>query len=185
MSIKLLSVNETITLPLKTQKVLVKNRGNISLQKQAQHLIIRARKQGQTTLIIADKTYQIYILNFKTKKACLKLETLLSKLWGLHWVLEDGRIKVQGRLHRFSDWMDLARFAKDYGISYHFLALPSEEMAKQANLYFQSLFQNNSYQFIWSDLPKIRLPLGFKKNIWQNKLKHLGLQAEVEPVKKR
>lgn len=180
----ILSLAEKALLPLPSHQIRVGNKSLLAIQTEQGKLSLLARKEGQTLLSIGNIQYEIFIFNKEKKLKALMLNQLLKKFWGLDWsISEENTFQITGTLHRLSDWLELAKNAKDFKISYQFKALPGEGLEKTIQYYFKQIFNNKTpIEIVWPKLPVVYIPQGADLLEYEKKLQAFGLIPKEDPL---
>ena len=152
----------------------------LSVKREGDYVILRGRAKGSTWLTLNGKSYRIFVLNKVDLEKTLQMSQLLTKMWGLKWILTP-ELEIQGRLNSFSDWLVISKLSKRENISYSFKAQLGEGIEEEAAHFFNSLFKENALSEInLKSLPLVSVPKGSDLPFYEDRLKSFGLKPKED-----
>lgn len=138
-----LSLGETqsLALPKGSPRIWIQDGQIIQAEGAAGQILLKARKEGTTTVRVGSETYKVQVLHPDKRDIYKTLKDSLQKIVGLSPALSDGDLFVSGRLYRFSDWLRLSEILRQTSVSYQMRAQMSEPLQKETQRYFSALFE--------------------------------------------
>lgn len=176
------------------QAIHVKGRKILHVEDKGNKIKVTARDLGTATVTVGARIHRFYIIE-KAKTEFLKaLHTKLKSFLGLTAEFQDGEIILTGRLHRLSDWQDIAELAGEFESSYKIRAKFDSEVKQEARRWLADKLQHAGLtlpQILFEPQVKALIPEDQKNlsSLWDQLLSPLGIirsyeksQLAVEPL---
>lgn len=180
-----LAIGESITLKTSALQTLrVQKKGIIRLQDEGSQLIITGQKIGKTRIQLGSKTHLIEVLKKKRFLTLNQLNTWAQNKRGPKVIIEDGEIKLKGRLLRLSDFKTLSDFTKETAdFSLETKLLPP--MRQKIQTFLKSLLLENNLpagQLSFTPKASLRIPSQQKKLLsrYKKTLAPYGIQVLLD-----
>lgn len=93
----------------KTAKIHVQGGRYIRVQDFTSFLKVTGKKQGLSYIQVQNKNFTISVLSAQSYFAYQLLKKEIQKMWGPKLIIDNGQLKIIGQLHRFSDWLSIAK----------------------------------------------------------------------------
>ncbi len=127
-----LKIGEDYRLPIPSNhRVWVQNRKLLSISTQGGFVILNGLNEGQTTLQVGGKGYQVQVIQPLKRNLLQNFEKELRNVLGLKIQIKKYQVTVTGKIYRWEDWQLLAKISEDTGVSYAMSAeIPPSLQAK-------------------------------------------------------
>lgn len=166
------------------QSVWVENGKVLQAEVVARGLMVRAQKAGRSLVRVGSQEWSFEVLLPQDYSLMNELQQKVNSMMGLSLQVENGKLKVQGKLLKFEDWLELSRL-KNYTGHYAFCAQLPASIKEFISQHFAELFKNNALPILaiqMSPCGHIRVQ---KNNIFQEKLDQLlrlyGIEVKMDP----
>ncbi|MDG0815452.1 type II and III secretion system protein family protein [Bdellovibrio svalbardensis] len=177
-----LSLGETqsLALPKGAPRIWIQDGQIIQAEGAGGRVLLKARKEGMTTLRIGSEIYKAQVLHPDKRDIYKTLKESLQKIVGLTPALAEGNLFVSGRLYRFADWLRLAETIRETTVFYQMRAQMSSSLQKETQSYFNDLFEKAKIPpqtIIFEPAPEVRIvgsEITYKK--YQQLLRPFGIQ---------
>lgn len=157
----ILSLGETHRMTLKgLSRIWIQDGQILQAEAAGKQILLKPRKEGQTTLRLGDESYKVQVLHPEKKDTFRTLQESLQKIVGLSPEVTEGELTIGGHLYRFEDWLRLAETIKTTSVTYKFRAKMSEALQKDAQKYFSGLLEKAKIppqSIIFEPEPEIRV----------------------------
>lgn len=161
-----------------TTQVNVQGGKYIQVQDFTKFLKITGKKEGVSYVQIKNQNYQVNVLSEKSYTNYKLIKNKIKSFWGPKLNIINGQLTITGQLHRFSDWLAIAKLPSD--MDYIFQANIDLDLHKQIKKYLKQLCKNNFIPCPYVQLspqPKLIAPQKTKKYLkqWTSIFKKFGL----------
>ena len=120
----------------------------VKVDEYAQHIVIKARKEGEFFLEQKNKTSTIKVLSRNKKTQWEKWIQQVEKIPWLHWNYSH-QLDLYGNIHRFEDWKKISTLSKLYNIPYSSYVQVSSDVKKEALKYFKK--SHTYFKIKWNE----------------------------------
>lgn len=129
-------------------KVSVSNGSIVRVSDHGTKLKITAKRLGLAELRAGEKKLFVFVVREPVRRLYETLKVTLQNRRGLKLVMDaddqkGSRLRVQGRLLRWEDWIALGRAASGSNANFEFEASVPDEIAKEAEQHFRSLMRSS------------------------------------------
>ncbi|MBX3022570.1 MAG: hypothetical protein KF799_12935 [Bdellovibrionales bacterium] len=132
----------------RTSAVKVGGRGVIRIIDAENGIRIVGLKPGSVSLIVGESSYNVRVSHSAQKNFVQELRAVVGKMMGLKLAFNGDSPEVRGTLLRFSDWLTLARLARQYEGEYVFRARPLPDVAEEALTHLRDLARQQGYPIV-------------------------------------
>lgn len=137
----ILKIGEDYRLPIPpNHRVWVQNRKLLGISTRGGFVVLNGLTEGQTTLQMGAKSYQVQIIQPLKKNLLQSFEKELRNILGLKIKVRKFQVNVSGKLYRWEDWRQLAKVSEETGVSYFMNAEIPPSLQAKALDYWQQEF---------------------------------------------
>ncbi|MBE8221482.1 MAG: type II and III secretion system protein [Bdellovibrionales bacterium] len=162
----------------KTTQVNVQGGKYIRLQDFTKFLKITGKKKGVSYIQVKNKNFVVNVLSANDYKNYQLIKNKIKFFWGPKLNIINGEIAITGKIHRFSDWLDISKLSGD--INYIFKAKIDADLHIKIKKYLTKLCKSNFIpcpNIQLKPYPKLTAPKKTKKYLkqWTSIFKKFGL----------